>query len=194
MMSERWNKNVLRTRMLGGLLAAVLLTPVPVLASGSGFVDGDRFLDICGDDCVTVEVNIPNSLLQALCRVDTELEEICGGLESIRVVILDPCESERFDDESITGVLDRVRGEMKDTESRLLKQGWERLVRVRDKDEQVTVLVLNDEEMIEGLTVMVVESECEMVFVNIAGRIDLAALQTLGEKFDVPGLDDLDLE
>jgi len=179
---------------LPALLAVTALGLTPALGAGSGFVDGDRFLEMCGDECVTVEVNIPQSLLQALCRADAELQQVCGGLESIRVVILDPCESGAFEEEAAAAIVGRIRAEMKDTERRLVSQGWERLVRVRDGGEQVTVMVLNDDEMIQGLTVMVVEEECEMVFVNIAGLIDLAALQTLGEKFDVPGLEDLDLD
>ena len=60
------------------------------------------------------------------------------------------------------------------------------------------MLALSDGEAIQGLVVMVVdrseEGGAELVFANIAGAIDLAAIQQIGEGFNVPGLDGLDLE
>ena len=56
-------------------------------------------------------------------------------------------------------------------------------------------LVLSDEDTIRGLVVMVVSpDDGEVIFTNIAGTIDLRQLARLGEAFDLPGLDDLDIE
>jgi hypothetical protein len=36
--------------------------------------------------------------------------------------------------------------------------------------------------------------EGEMVFANIAGKLDLAAIQSIGDSLEIPGLEDLDIE
>jgi hypothetical protein len=75
----------------------------------------------------------------------------------------------------------------------LLKKNWVRLAKVRDGSEQVSVLILNDETSIRGLTVMVSDSGPggSFVFANVAGLIDLAAIQRLGEQMNIPGLDQI---
>jgi hypothetical protein len=83
---------------------------------------------------------------------------------------------------------------MREMEARLLNDGWERVARIRDEDTEVKVLVLNDDEAIHGLVVMVADhDEGEMVFANIAGVIDLAAISAIGQSLDIPGLQNLDL-
>ena len=52
------------------------------------------------------------------------------------------------------------------------------------------VLILYDDSAIDGLTVMVGEGK-ELVFANIAGRIDLELIGRLATKLNVPGLEEL---
>ena len=57
------------------------------------------------------------------------------------------------------------------------------------------MLVLSDGEVIQGLTVMVIDmEEGELVFANIAGTLDLAAIQEIGDGLGIPGIEDLDIE
>ncbi len=147
-----------------------------------GYVDGAAFVELAGDEAVTVEISIHGALLKVLGSVDPDLDELVGGLESIHAVIL-----EAENDETATRILDLMRR----IERRLLAQGWERLARVRDDEAEVKVLVLNDEEAILGLVVMVAGDEHEFVFANIAGTLNLAAIAALGESLDIPGLDQL---
>jgi hypothetical protein len=167
--------------------AAVVLALASSLAPAGddrGLVDGSEFIRLAGDDAVTVEVSIKGALLKALTSADPELAKVAGGLESIHAVILDV---ERGD------VAQRVVDRMRKVEEQLLSEGWERLARVKDEDSEVKVLVLNDEEAIHGLVVMVADDE-ELVFANISGILDLAAISAIGAGLDIPGLDDLKLE
>ena len=70
------------------------------------------------------------------------------------------------------------------------------VARIKETDDEIKVLVLmHDEEMIEGLVVMIFSVEDDepvLVFANIAGLIDMKALENLGEDLDLPGLDQLD--
>ena len=70
-------------------------------------------------------------------------------------------------------------------------KGWSRIVRVRDEDELIIVLVLPSGDRFAGMTVMVLEED-ELALVNIAGDIDPAAIGRLSAVLDqVPDLDDL---
>ena len=169
------------------LLPALILSPALAesnpLEKIPGYVDGSAFVELAGDDATTIEVSLHGALLKALAGIDPELSEIIGGLESIHAVVLEIEDSD---------TADRVRDLMSRTEKKLIGQKWERLARIKDGESVIKVLVLNDEKAIRGLTIMVAEfDEDQIVFVNIAGEIDLAALAKLGEQLDIPGLDQL---
>ena len=89
----------------------------------------------------------------------------------------------------------KLRNAVAETERSLLKRGWVRLAKIKEKDGQVSVLVLNDEDNILGLTVLVVDTgEGELVFANIAGELDLSKIQRIGEEMDLPGLKDIEID
>jgi len=166
------------------LLAGISALPAAAAKKGPGYVSSDSFVEVAGDDALQVQVSIPSSLLKLITGADPELKRLAGGLESIEAVILDL---------SRRGVAERARAAMKETEKRLLRSGWERLVLVREEGSEVRVLLLNNEERIDGLVVMVVDGT-EMVFANVAGMIDLAAIEEIGGALGVPGLDDIDFD
>jgi len=186
-----------RTTILGRVLATLglvcLLLGSPVLSEskkappGPGFVDGARLIDIVGDDAVVVEVSLGKSLLKMMTGSSSDLDKQLGGLESIYALIVD------LSDANAAG---RARAEVREIERRLIDDGWERIARIKETDAEIKVLVLmHDEEMIEGLVVMIFSVEDDepvLVFANIAGLIDMKALENLGEDLDLPGLDQLD--
>ena len=156
---------------------------------GPGFVDGKQLIDVVGDDAVLVEVSLGKSLLRMVTGSDPDMKEQLGGLESVYALIVDLSDEE-------TAAL--VREEVKRIERRLVDDGWERIARIKDTDAEIKVLVLlHEEQMIEGLVVMVFsveDDEPALVFANIAGLIDMEALEDLGEELDLPGLDELDFD
>jgi hypothetical protein len=148
----------------------------------AGFVDGRAFIEAVGDDAVTVEISLAGPLLAALTKMDPELQALAGGLQSIHAVVLEsPPGSARA----------RLRTLVAETDAKLLKQGWERLARVREPEGEVKILVLPAGDVIRGLVVMVVNEE-QVVFANIAGVLDLAKIAAIGEGLDLPGLDEID--
>jgi len=161
----------------------------PVREPVPGFVDGTKLAALAGDDAVSVEVTLGKTLLKPILRADPELEALAGGLESIYALVLE------IDSASVA---EQVVREIREIESRLIGRGWERVARVRERDEEVKVLVLvEDEKTYSGLVVMVVDrsgTPAEIVFANIAGTLDLAAIERLGERLDVPGLSDITIE
>jgi hypothetical protein len=159
-------------------------------ASTPGFVDGAALIDALGDDQVLVEVTLGPTLLKPLFGADPDLREMAGGLESIYALIVDL---------SDPAVAKRAEAEVRAMEKRLIAKGWERIARVRDDGARILILVRmadGDDERLSGLTVMVIDTgddEPVLVFANIAGDIDLAALETLGDELDLPGLSGIKL-
>jgi hypothetical protein len=75
----------------------------------------------------------------------------------------------------------------------LVDRGWEKIARVRENDDNISVLFLMDDDAIAGITVMVADGgeNAEVIFVNVAGRIDLELLGEMGMKVGLPGLEAL---
>jgi len=187
------NRHRLHAAAVALALVASLLGPNAVAqgkSRGPGYVDGSQFLDLVGDESVVVEVSLGKAILRPIVNGDPDLKRLAGGLESIYTLILDLSDPE---------IAERVRDEVRKTERRLTSKGWERIARIQDEGAQIKILVLlnEDEETISGLVVMVLDTDDDepgFVFANVAGVIDLAALEELGEAFDVPGLGDFDLD
>ena len=182
-----------QVRILVTLGLVCLFLGSPVLGEskkdppGPGFVDGTELIDIVGDDAVVVEVSLGKSLLRMMTGADPDLKQQLGGLESIYALIVDLSDPQ---------TAELARAEVRKIERRLVGDGWERIARIKESDAEIKVLVLlHDDEMIEGLVVMVFSLEDDepvLVFANIAGLIDMAALEDLGEELDLPGLGELD--
>src|SRR6185295_4816227 len=152
----------------------------------AGFVDGSAFARLAGDEAVKVEITLKGGLLHALAGADEELAQMARGLDSIEAVILDIGE---------TAMTDRLRELIGKTEKQLIGKGWERLARVVEPGSEVKVLVLSDQSSIQGLVVMIVDEQArQVVFANVAGKLDLAAISRMGEDLEIPGLDRLQRE
>lgn len=190
-MLDQENRSAVTSRIVPAMIVAALLFAGAWLPLGAverkanGLVDGTRFLELVGDDALRLEVNLGRGLIVALSRIDPELQKMASGLDSMRALILDL---------SKVGVIDKARGAVRTVERELRRDGWERIALVREEEAEIQVLVLNDSERIRGLVVMIVdasEAEPTLVFANVAGDLDLATIQQLGQQLDVPGLREL---
>lgn len=156
------------------------------LAEVPGFVDGAVFLDCGGEDALSVEVRLSGTLIRLACSFDPDLCEAIRGIEMVHALILD---ASALSPEAVKCMRDEVLA----IDKRLSRKGWERVALVKEADEEVRVLLLPGESTIDGLVVMAL-GENEIVFSNIAGPVDLAALRRLGDEMDVPGLDEIDFD
>ena len=80
-------------------------------------------------------------------------------------------------DELKDEILDDVRG----LQTRLASDGWQSVARVRDGEDNVFVMLKTDGDVLVGVTVLV-SSGSELVFTNVAGRIDMDQLARLAES------------
>ncbi|MHC5113335.1 MAG: DUF4252 domain-containing protein [Planctomycetota bacterium] len=155
-----------------------------------GYVDGSRFVEFADRDGKLIEVTLHGRLLRllghrAVRRHDKNLADILDGLESLQAVI---AEIPNGDDGTKTAT--RARDTVDKLGRRLVDDGWERFARVRDAQEEFLAFAhVSPREEIDGLVVMGITGGSEVLFVNIAGEIDMEAVTTLGERFGLPGLD-----
>lgn len=147
-----------------------------------GFVDF-RSLDISGGKEPKVEVNLKGSLLGLAARIasdeEPELSSTLMSLEGIRVEVYDA--EDRSPDTYIQ--------KLAETSKALGKKGWETIVRVNDKGDQVYIAVKPDGNKIVGLVVLAAEEDDEIVLVNIVGNIDMNEIWRVGREFDIDHLD-----
>jgi hypothetical protein len=67
---------------------------------------------------------------------------------------------------------------------------WERIIRTKKKDETVNVYVKKESDGgFSGLVVMALRKNGSATFVNIVGKIDLAAISKISADLKIPGLD-----
>jgi hypothetical protein len=179
-------RNVLLPILALLLVCAVAGAPVSQAAKGRGYVDSKPFVDIAGEEAVMVEIDLSGAILKTLAGINEDLHDLVGGLESIHAVVLTLNGSGRSE---------RARKTILEIEKDLKQRSWQRLALVREEDGEVRVLTLSDGEAIHGLTVMVIDmEEGELVFANIAGKLDLAAIEQIGDGLGIPGIEDLDIE
>jgi hypothetical protein len=150
-----------------------------------GYVDFGNLSQFETDEEVT-EVLIEEHLLRMVSKMAGNNEpEISGILDGIKLIKV---HTFGVSNKNYNQLADIV----KDIDSKLMKNGWDRIVKTRSKDEVVNVFILtSDEDRIDGLVVTSVEKNGEAAFVNIVGNIDLETIGKLSDKFDIPSINDL---
>jgi hypothetical protein len=182
--------NIRKSSLAIGAAVCLLIVAggITSVVAGNGYVDPEPFIDLGGEDDLTLEISISGALLKmisaGLAGADKDLADTVAGLHSIHAVIL------TMDTEA-----KRLRGQelLRATEKRLRRGAWDRIARVNDDEGNLSVWILGTEDTVDGVTVLIRGKEDgELVFVNIDGLIDLSKLEELGEKLNLPGLDHLE--
>lgn len=158
------------------------LTGIPAHAASAGYVD---FGKLAPDDSGSqfVEVNVTSNLISMAARLtqksEPDVADLLRGLESIRVNVIGLNNENREDMES----------RVKKIRTQLDAQGWQRIVTVQEKKQDVGVyLKTKGEEAVEGVVVTVLDGKKQAVLINVVGNIQVDKLATLGEKFDIDPL------
>ena len=133
----------------------------------------------------SVEVFLRRPLLKmvsmAVRQEDREFAELLDRLHLIQARIFEDLGSE-----DLRPVVQSITDDLDD--------GWERVVRIREKDERIDLYLRPDGDDIAGLYVAIQEDEGnEIVLVNIVGDIDPAELGRIGAKFNIEPLENLGL-
>ena len=153
-----------------------------------GYIDFGN-LDAFKDAEETVEVFIKGPLLKfvsiAAAEEDPALSKLLDDLLLIRVNVFS---IEKKQTKEIKKIISTVS-------KKLNSKNWERMVRVKEPEEQVEIFTqFNNNNELSGLVIMAVEENDEAVFVNIVGKIDPDQLGKLSSKFNIPKLDSIKIE
>jgi len=173
-----------------GLMVLMLTQTLsnPVLAQSlknhPGYVDFGS-LNGLADSEPKVEISLSRALLGFLCsateKEDEELASALCKLRSVRVSVF----------ELDAGKADAARKKADQVVSKLEDEDWESAITVRSEDSTVHMYLKTFDDVIAGMTVMVIEPGSETIFMNIVGEIDPAQLGRVASKFGV-SLDDLE--
>ncbi len=167
------------------LALAVLLALPPLTlraANPAGYVDFGK-LSPGESGSEFVEVNVNSNLIGMVAKMagkaQPEVTELLQGLQSIRVNVIGLTDENRAD---IQSRVKAIRGQL-DT------QGWERIVTVQEKKQDVGVYMkTRGQEAVEGIVVTVLDGKKEAVLINIVGDIKPEKIGALGEKFNIDPL------
>jgi len=154
--------------------------------SEPGYVNFENLSSLFSEDDLVTEILIEEKLLRMVAKFtdseeEPELSNLLGGLKLIKV---NTFEVNKKDTKQI---LQNIKIIDKD----LRRKKWDRIVKTKSRGEATNVYVKTaGEEDFVGLTVVTMDGN-ETTFVNIVGSIDLETINKLGDKFDIPGLDDI---
>ncbi len=164
------------------LLCAVLTIPSIAETAPAGAIDFGK-LTPAANGGQFVEVNIKGNLLNMAARLaakeEPEIADLLKGIQSVRVNVVGLDDGNRAETQAR---IKAVRGELD-------SKGWERVVMVSEKDQDVGIyLKTRGQDAVEGLVVTVIENNKQAVLVNIVGDIRPEKLADLGEKLGIEPL------
>ena len=162
-------------------LLAALALPLSAAPAQPGAVDFGTLLPP-GSGGQFVEVNLQKHLIALAAKFveqeEPEVAKLLNGLELVRVNVVEVSDKNR---ENVSERIQRIR-------KSLDGQGWERIVTVQEKDEQVGVyLRTREDKALAGLFVMVMEGD-EAIFVNIVGDITPEQIGVIAKRFHLEPL------
>lgn len=154
------------------------------LQSLPGYVDARRLGLDRSEEELAVEVNLHGPMIrfvaEAARAAEPELADALAKIESFRFRLfrLPP------------GEVEEVRRRVERAATSLAAKGWERVVRIRERDNQSHLFLEMKGERIVGLTVLFVDEENQLGFVNLAGEIDPAQIGRIGRRYDIDLLEE----
>ena len=178
------------------LLLALCLLPgiahaADELEAHPGYVDLSAIETVSGREA-SIEVYLKGPILRLVAEASRlEEPELAEMLTRLKIIQL---RGFPLRDDTDPQEISRVKEEIEKIAEQLESQRWEKVVRVREDNEHVYVYLKLQGEIITGLTVMVTESNDEIILVNIAGDIDPTQIGRIGRRFNITPLDSLHLD
>ena len=173
------------TSLLAGIALALVLSPAwaqeDAMKAYPGYVDFGGLTELFGEPAVQIAVG--QSLLNMIgafgAGADPDVADLFSRLHGVRVKV--------FHNPSLS---DDIFEHVKGVSASLQGEGWEPVVSIDHRYEQVRVFMKLNGESVEGITLMALEDD-EAVFVNVIGDLDPDELRHVIDKFNVD-IDDED--
>ncbi len=175
----------MKTKLLPlAALGALLFTVALPAAETAGTVDFGKFSP--SGDAQFVEVDIKSNLINMVARLaetqEPEIARFLRNIQGVRVNVIGLTDENRTD----------TKGRIESVRSQLTGKGWDRIVTVKESNEDVGVFIkLRGEEAVEGVVVTVINGDREAIFVNIVGDIKPEQIAKLGETLHIDPLKEI---
>jgi hypothetical protein len=134
-----------------------------------------------------VQVNVPSSVIALAARFvekeEPDVAKILSGLKQVTVNVIG------LNDENREELQKRAQSIRTD----LAGKGWERIVTVQEKDQDVSIYLKMSDSTIQGVTAVVLDGKQDAVFANVVGDIKPEQLAMLGDKFHIDPLKQIGL-
>jgi Domain of unknown function (DUF4252) len=165
-------------------------TPSEDVTKHPGYVDFGT-VNLFGSKPPDVEVLIEKPLIEMVkvfaANDDPELANMLSKLMQISVQVF------AIDRDNLTAIEKRTD----EVSGKLEAQGWSRIIKVnkRAEGDQTYIYLKMKDNKVQGLALMNVDSQKEeATFANIVGEVDPEQLGRLQHKFNIEGLDSLDID
>jgi len=164
-----------------GILTVSLLT-ARAADTPPGYVDFGK-LTPGAPGAEFVEVNVGGNLISMAARLaeksEPDLAQLLRKVQMVRVNVVGLTDENRAD---VQARFKAIRGDLD-------AKGWERIVTVQERKQEVGVyLKTRGEESVQGLVVLVLDGGKQAVLVNIVGDIKPEQVGAIGEKFGIDPL------
>jgi hypothetical protein len=165
-----------------GLASVVLIASLLAQDKSAGFVDFGK-LPASDSGKEFVEISLGRTVFVLSSKLfeksDAEAAKLLRGLELLQVNVVGLADDNRA----------QIQEHIRKLRTELAGKGWERIVAVKERKEDVAVyLKTRGEEAIEGLVVTVLDGDKEAVLINIVGNIKPEEVAKLGEKLNMDPL------
>lgn len=171
---------------LSSLIAATALSTSAAFAAPATpkYLDFDHLPAAHGGDLV--EIDLDEGLLSLASHfvgaAEKETADVLRGLKHVNVHVIS------LDDANRGEVVQRIQA----ARDGLTKDGWRRLVTVRQGgDQDVMVFAQTEMDAINGVAVTIVDGRNQAVVVNVTGSIKPEQIAALGKRFDIEPLKNL---
>jgi hypothetical protein len=174
-------KKILRQTCVIAVTSMLLSTPLRADNPPPGMVNFGKFTKPTNGELVEINLNSDTIAMavQFAGKGQPDLAEAARGLHSIRVNVVGLDNQNR----------EEVTARMKTLRSELDTLGWQQVVSVQEKKEDVGIyLKTRGREAVEGLVITVLDGRKEAVFINIVGDIKVEKLAALGDKLNLDAL------
>ncbi|VAW43725.1 hypothetical protein MNBD_GAMMA02-1009 [hydrothermal vent metagenome] len=160
----------------------LLLTSLLILASQVKAEDVLQKLQSMIGVEPSVEINLGSAMLSLLSGMTSEEKQVSDVMKnlteiSVRVYDLDDGDF-KGDLKQIKSFINSVAGEMK-------ALGMEQLAAIREDDSTVYIMAEMGEGAMQGLSVIALDDDSELVVIKIGGKIMMKDLAGLMDRFDV---------
>jgi len=172
---------ILRATCALAVASTLLTASLRAADAPAGLVNFGKFTKPTNGELV--EINLTSDMISMAMQLagkgQPDFTEALSGLHSVSVNVVG------IDDQN----RDEVMGRMKSVRAQLDAGGWQPVVKVQEKKEDVGIyLKTRGSEAIEGVVITVIEGRKQAVFINIAGNIRMDKLAALGDKLNIKEL------